>query len=77
MAHSGRDQGRDRHQMDTSQSARSGVRTSRDRRRRGAMTRPRGARAVETVIVGAGQSGLMVSDLLRQAGREHLVLDRR
>jgi putative flavoprotein involved in K+ transport len=41
------------------------------------MTRPRRARAVETVIVGAGQSGLMVSDLLRQVGREHLVLERR
>jgi putative flavoprotein involved in K+ transport len=41
------------------------------------MTRPPTARAVETVIVGAGQSGLMVSDLLRQAGREHLLLERR
>lgn len=32
---------------------------------------------VETVVVGAGQAGLSMSALLRQAGREHLVLDRR
>jgi len=34
-------------------------------------------RAAETVVIGAGQSGLMLSWLLRQAGREHVVLDRR
>ena len=34
-------------------------------------------RSVETVIVGAGQAGLIVSDQLRRAGREHAVLDRR
>ena len=36
-----------------------------------------GARSVETVVVGAGQAGLVVSHLLRQAGREHVLLDRR
>ncbi len=35
------------------------------------------ARSVETVVVGAGQAGLLMSWHLRQAGREHLVLDRR
>ncbi len=35
------------------------------------------ARAVETVVVGAGQAGLLMSWHLRQAGREHVVLDRR
>jgi len=34
-------------------------------------------RSVETVVVGAGQSGLIISSLLRQAGREHVLLDRR
>jgi len=34
-------------------------------------------RAVETVVVGAGHSGLIVSRLLSQVGREHVVLDRR
>jgi putative flavoprotein involved in K+ transport len=34
-------------------------------------------RSVETVGVGAGQAGLLMSDLLRRAGREHVVLDRR
>ncbi|TMF32369.1 MAG: FAD-dependent oxidoreductase, partial [Chloroflexi bacterium] len=34
-------------------------------------------RAVETVVVGAGHSGLIVSRLLSQAGREHLVVERR
>lgn len=34
-------------------------------------------RAVETVVVGAGQAGLIVSSLLTQAGREHVLLDRR
>lgn len=32
---------------------------------------------VDTVIVGAGQSGLAMSHLLGQAGRDHVVLDRR
>jgi putative flavoprotein involved in K+ transport len=35
------------------------------------------ARSVHTVVVGAGQAGLIVSALLTQAGREHVVLDRR
>jgi putative flavoprotein involved in K+ transport len=34
-------------------------------------------RSIETVVVGAGQSGLLMSDLLRAAGREHVVLERR
>lgn len=34
-------------------------------------------RAVETVVVGAGQAGLVMSRLLSTAGREHVVLDRR
>ena len=34
-------------------------------------------RSVETVVVGAGQAGLVVSSLLSQAGREHVLLDRR
>ncbi len=34
-------------------------------------------RSTETVIVGAGQAGLLMSHLLRGAGREHVVLDRR
>lgn len=34
-------------------------------------------RSVETVVVGAGQAGLVMSRLLSQAGREHVVLDRR
>jgi putative flavoprotein involved in K+ transport len=34
-------------------------------------------RSIETVIVGAGQAGLMMSSLLRDAGREHLLLDAR
>ncbi len=34
-------------------------------------------RQVETVIVGAGQAGLTMSRLLGQAGRDHLVVDRR
>ena len=33
--------------------------------------------SVDTVVVGAGQSGLVMSHLLRQAGRDHVVLDRR
>ena len=36
-----------------------------------------GARSVETVVVGAGQAGLLVSHHLREAGREHVLLDRR
>ncbi|MBI3751852.1 MAG: NAD(P)-binding domain-containing protein [Chloroflexi bacterium] len=34
-------------------------------------------RSVDTVIVGAGHAGLIVSGLLRQLGREHVLLDRR
>jgi putative flavoprotein involved in K+ transport len=34
-------------------------------------------RSVETVIIGAGQAGLVMSALLGAAGREHVVLDRR
>lgn len=34
-------------------------------------------RTVDTVIVGAGQAGLVMSQLLGAAGREHVVLDRR
>jgi len=34
-------------------------------------------RSVETVVVGGGHSELLASDLLRQAGREHVVLERR
>jgi putative flavoprotein involved in K+ transport len=33
--------------------------------------------SVQSVVVGAGHAGLIVSRLLRQAGREHVVLDRR
>lgn len=35
------------------------------------------SRSVETVVVGAGQAGLVMSRLLSEAGREHVVLDRR
>ncbi len=35
------------------------------------------ARRVETVVIGAGQAGLTMSSFLRDAGREHLVVDRR
>ena len=35
------------------------------------------ARRVDTVIVGAGQAGLTMSRYLGQAGRDHLVVDRR
>lgn len=34
-------------------------------------------RSVDTVIVGAGQAGLLVSAGLREAGREHVLLERR
>jgi len=34
-------------------------------------------RSVDTVVVGAGQAGLVMSRLLSQAGREHVLLDRR
>jgi putative flavoprotein involved in K+ transport len=34
-------------------------------------------RSVHTVVVGAGQAGLIMSHHLRDAGREHVVLDRR
>jgi putative flavoprotein involved in K+ transport len=37
-------------------------------------TRPR---QVETVVVGAGQAGLVMSTFLKAAGREHILLDRR
>jgi putative flavoprotein involved in K+ transport len=35
------------------------------------------ARTADVVVVGAGQAGLVMSRLLSQAGREHVVLDRR
>ena len=35
------------------------------------------ARHIETVVVGAGQAGLIMSRLLSEAAREHVVLDRR
>jgi putative flavoprotein involved in K+ transport len=35
------------------------------------------ASRVETVVIGAGQAGLTMSRHLRQAGRDHVVLDRR
>jgi putative flavoprotein involved in K+ transport len=35
------------------------------------------SRAVETVIVGAGQAGLVMSRLSSSAGREHVVVERR
>ena len=35
------------------------------------------ASSVDTVVVGAGQAGLAMSRLLRQAGRDHVVLERR
>jgi putative flavoprotein involved in K+ transport len=34
-------------------------------------------RSVDTVVIGAGQSGLVMSRLLADAGREHVLLDRR
>ena len=34
-------------------------------------------RRIEAVVVGAGQAGLTMSWYLRQAGREHVVLERR
>lgn len=34
-------------------------------------------RSSDTVVVGAGQAGLVISSLLSAAGREHVVLDRR
>src|SRR5256885_4596918 len=37
----------------------------------------RRGRSIETVVVGAGHAGLIVSDLLRRTGREHVLLDRR
>ncbi len=33
--------------------------------------------SIHTVVIGAGQAGLIMSRLLRHAGREHVVLDRR
>jgi putative flavoprotein involved in K+ transport len=35
------------------------------------------ARSIDTVVVGAGQAGLVASWHLREAGREHVLLDRR
>jgi len=34
-------------------------------------------RRMHTVVVGAGQAGLAMSWYLRQAGREHILLERR
>ena len=34
-------------------------------------------KTIHTVVIGAGHAGLIVSALLRRAGREHVVLDRR
>jgi putative flavoprotein involved in K+ transport len=34
-------------------------------------------RQVETVVIGAGQAGLVMSTFLKSAGREHVLLDRR
>ena len=34
-------------------------------------------RSIDTVVVGAGQAGLIMSRLLTAAGREHVVLERR
>jgi glycine/D-amino acid oxidase-like deaminating enzyme len=34
-------------------------------------------RAIETVVIGAGQAGLIMSWHLQRAGRDHIVLDRR
>ena len=34
-------------------------------------------RSIETVVIGGGQAGLMMSWHLQQAGREHVVLERR
>lgn len=41
------------------------------------MDERRAPRSVETVVVGAGHAGLLMSQLLSMAGREHLLLDRR
>ena len=41
------------------------------------MTQTRIPRSVDTAIVGAGQAGLAMSWYLRQAGREHVLLERR
>jgi putative flavoprotein involved in K+ transport len=41
------------------------------------MVRANPPRSIETVVIGAGQAGLSMSSLLGQAGREHVVLDRR
>lgn len=40
------------------------------------MTSP-SVRSIDTVVIGAGHAGLIVSSLLRGHGREHVVLDRR
>lgn len=41
------------------------------------MTRGQSPRRVETVVVGAGQAGIVMSSFLGDAGREHVILDRR
>lgn len=41
------------------------------------MSREARPRSVETVVVGGGQAGLVMSALLRDAGREHIVVERR
>lgn len=41
------------------------------------MSGANGARSVETVVVGAGHAGLAMSHFLAEAGREHVVFDRR
>ena len=35
------------------------------------------SRSIDTVVIGAGHSGLIMSWHLQQAGRDHIVLDRR
>jgi putative flavoprotein involved in K+ transport len=34
-------------------------------------------RSIDTVVVGAGQAGLVMSRLLQDAGRDHVVVERR
>ncbi len=46
-------------------------------RRRGVRWARTLPRSIETVVIGAGQAGLLMSWHLQQAGREHVVLDRR
>ena len=49
----------------------------RARRPLGSYTREMSDRSIETVVVGAGQAGLLISWHLGEAGREHVILDRR